>query len=305
MEIYSNEFEDKGLVKSLFDNCNRNEGLSNIIKNKGIVSIPHTNISFSGKMTANLVYHLYSLGIEKIIALGIIHGRIPSENKEDWIGGFLPSKDIINTPFGHVPLIKSDSLESKLFIRKNDFFIEKEFSLDNLFALMKFYGKENKLTDIPILPLFMKFSKNLVNDSYDVAEYVAKVLHELVDEKTAVVCTGDLMHYGHGFSSLEYMVGKPTESADLEKYFLPKIKRVIELALFKKEYDNAIAICNEIINDQQQLLPIISKYLENPDYKIFEFEFSDYSKAYEQEKPCVVASALVGYFNKNPKQENL
>lgn len=298
-KLYSEEFDDKDAIKALFHDLKFDEKFADILSSGGIISVPHTNVTLSGRMTAKLVYHLYAMKFRKIIALGIIHGR-PSQDWNELKGGFMFSGNTVDTPFGDLPLASIGDMP-EYHVRVRDEFITEEFSLDNIFALLKFFGRENGFADMPVLPIYLKLTYDPETKSYtEIARAVAQIVRLLRDKDTALICTGDLTHYGNGagYCPVEYVAGDYCDRDVLRRTFLPKIEEIMDLALVKKDYGASAKMSNEIRNDQIQLLPVISELFSSAAYKIFELEFTDYKDVWQCPPPSYVASALVGYYRK-------
>jgi len=296
--------------------------IAQILEGGGVISFPHTSIYYAGDDIARAVATLYQIGVERIIALGVLHGgtlperyrglydeflELTSSKEADdgrirdlfraFKGAFI-KRSPIETPFGRVPLYRPKELKDDV-VRENGGLLANEFSLNTLFSLLAFYAREGDLEPIPVLPLFIGLTRG-PGGSFTVASQIAERLREAIDGKMALVATGDLVHYGTAYSSPQEMGGKPTGSAELEAFFAERVRSALERACSGDYEAFYRASTEELKNDQRQIVPIICEYLGEgaASYELLQFELSDYSQILEVEPPCVVASALVGFTKK-------
>ena len=124
------QFGDKRLIKVLASN--------------GVLSFPHTVLSYSGEMVTRVVTSLYASGVDQVVALGVIHmGVLPEPYKKPFAelldpevdprvrkkhlsifqGAFIRSEK--ETPFGTIPIIKpKNNWET---IKRDDDLLANEF----------------------------------------------------------------------------------------------------------------------------------------------------------------------------------
>jgi len=292
--------------------------LTEILSCGGIISFPHTSIYYSGEPIARLVGTLYQLGIKQIIALGVLHhGVLPepfrrgyqeltllssSETPDAGRGrqlweqfrGTLLRRSPIETPFGPVPLAQAPQPAGKL-IKKNEAMLAAEFSLDIFFALLAAGARQRGIAPPSVLPLFISATRD-PQGSFAAATQLALRLTELSGPGTAIVTTGDLVHYGTAYSTAQEMADKPRGQAELEEFFLRRTQETLDLAC-RRDYQGFFRIASqELKADQRQIVPLIGEYLGGGmSYQILQFSLSDYSAILEVEPPCLVASALVGF----------
>ena len=292
--------------------------IAQILESGGIISFPHTSIYYAGEPIARAVATLYQIGVERITALGVLHGgtlperyrglydeflELTSSGEADderarelfgaFKGAFIKAAPI-KTPFGEIPLYPTKGLISDV-IRENGGLLANEFSLNTLFSLLAFHAREGDLEPIPVLPLFIGLTRG-PGGSFATASQIAERLRETIDGKTALVATGDLVHYGTAYSSPREMGGQPTDPAELEAFFAERVRSALGRACSGDYEAFYRASTEELKNDQRQIVPIICEYLgEGAGYELLQFELSDYSRVLEVEPPCVVASALVGF----------
>jgi len=210
-------------------------------------------------------------------------------------GGFVPQGDRIDTPFGGIPSERiaddraTGARTDRMGVLKN------EFSLDSFFSLMSLYAKVQDLAPISVLPIYVGMTREPVSGSFAVAADLARLLRSMRGANTAIVTTGDIVHYGTAYTPKEEMLDVGEE--DLEAFFYQQCGRVLSLALEKQDLEGAFRDSNEILrSDQRYILPVIASYLgENGQFMILSFSLSDYSQILNTPRPCVVASALVSY----------
>ncbi len=291
---------------------NGDQQLIDVISNGGIISFPHTELDYSGEMTMRVVTSLYSWGAQRVIALGVIHqGTLPEpykdkfatlldpqapakmrqENLKIFQGGFVRSHEL--TAFGNIPTVSPQTAWRR--IRKDNQLLRGEFCLEYFLSFLHF-AADHLHTDVPpVFPVYIGATFDPATGSFRIAREVADEILQWHDDKTAVVITGDLVHYGTTYSTSADMEGKPTAINELERHFLPLIERAFHLAFQQKNYPEAFRYFNEILhNDQRLLFPVVSEMLgPQPTYHIIEFHLSDYAPIWKVTPPSVVASSLV------------
>ena len=285
-----------------------------VMKNQGIVSFPHTVLEYSGEMITRVVTSLYASGVEKVIALGVIHigalakpyksyfaelldpevdFKVREKRLEVFQGAFTRSDN--KTTFGEIPLIAP--IEDWKRIRMDDSLLAGEFCLDYFLAILRLAADHFNRDPLPVIPIYSGASFDPLTDSFTLATDVAAEIAQLLGPKTAIVITGDLVHYGITYSSKEEMNEKPTTVLDLEKYFLPLVEESFHLVAKEKRYSAAFDRLNRVLHsDQRFLLPVIGELLgDDASFEILEFHLSDYAPIWNVKPPCVVASSLVTF----------
>jgi len=256
--------------------------------------------------------------VRKIVALGVLHhgtlpehylrlynefleltslGRADDERVQELFevfkGAFIRGSPI-ETPFGKIPFHLVQGIPSAV-VREDEELLAGEFSLDAFLALLALYAHERGIDPLPVLPLFVGLTRG-PGGGFVIAAQLAGWLKEIVDRETALVATGDLVHYGTAYSSPAELIGKPVGLAELRKFFLERVRDALKQAC-RGNYEAFYQISTEELkSDQRQIVPIICEYLgKGAGYEILQFELSDYSRILGAEPPCVVASALVGF----------
>ena len=138
-------------------------------------------------------------------------------------------------------------------------------------------------------------TRNPLSGSFEGAASLARALRQLVTRRTAVVATGDLVHYGRGYDVEERVRTMPTDVEALRAFFAREVEGTLRLALEDHDYEAAFARSEQVLrSDQRHLLPVLAELLgTGAESSVLEFELSDYAPILEVEPPCLVASALV------------
>ena len=273
-----------------------------------IVSFPHTALSYAGPLQARLVSAIYRPGIDRIVALGVLHGigieafrtardpsLPPNERKaafKEVAGGFSLPADTYDTPFGGYPVWRPAD-DGPIRIDRSGI-LGSEFSLDTFASILKLgadlFGEE----EIPIFPVYVGMTSDPIEGGFDLAFNLAKWLRGIVRPGTALVTTGDLVHYGTAYAG----PGEPVEDdPSLTGRFRSKVERMLDSGLIEGDLDGAYRMGTEVLkSDQREILPVIGAYLGGEgSYEIIEFDLSDYAGILDVDPPCRVASALIIY----------
>lgn len=225
------------------------------------------------------------------------------------VSGVLKSGGILSFPHTHI----EDSLEALIRIvdslyktgkRKvialgvlhnssGDGRDQKEFSLDGFEHIARMYAEVNGTEPLEI-------DKVYPPDEQDGKPYVQKLeaagkaLRDTVDGRTAVVMTGDLVHYGHAY--LKNGKENEIDARNFEKTIISWIDEGLELVYRKKDYDTFLSKHKpKAMNDQGRVAIMASAFLgDDLDYKIFYRKLSDYSNVLGAKKPTLVASVFYG-----------
>jgi hypothetical protein len=144
--------------------------IARVLEAQGIISFPHTSIYYTGESFARLISTLCQIKMEKIIALGVLHGaKLP--------GAFIPTTPI-ETSFGMIP--RHPVVQRT---KTNDELLANEFSLDAFLSLNALYAREQGLRPLSILSLYIGLTRDLAG-SFAIATQIAQWLREIVDERT-------------------------------------------------------------------------------------------------------------------------
>ena len=299
-------------VDGLLDTAEE-DGLAKLLAGGAVVSFPHTALCYAGPLQARVVAALYRSGVERVIALGVLHSgvvdayRIALDRKasiehrraalDAVSGGLLLTGESIETPFGDLPVEPTVLCEQVPMRVDTAGVLADEFSLDTFFALMRRAADRSGVSPIPVLPVFIGPTRDPIVGSFDVADRLGDWLRSSALEPgrnsgTAVVVTGDLVHYGTGYGLPD---ADPMEAGDeIERRFRGELNRTLSAALTDGDRHLAYCLSNDVLrNDQREILAVLSAALGRATHCIAHFELSDYSHILDLPPPCLVASSLV------------
>lgn len=266
-------------------------------------------------MILEVVRSMYSADISRIIALGVLHtNALPSEfdtrfenlfegtqsnsyqtDLTEFKGAFYRSKD--ESIFGAVN--RFDPPNSWEIIRQNDQLLENEFCLDYLFNLIVLTADVIDEEPIPLLPIYCGFSFDPATGSFELAKDIAQEINQLNSDDTALLATGDLVHFGNNYNKPKATRNKPKSISELEPLFYDKIERAFSAVFSEKDYSKGFELLHdELQSDQRLLLPVLSEFFSSPEvyYHFYRYRLSDYSEVWEVEKPSVVATSMYKLF---------
>jgi len=296
------------------------DSLARAVAGGAIASFPHTALAYAGPLQAQVVSSLYGSGVERVIALGVLHSGISTAYRTtldearsiatrraalaEVAGGTLLSGNADETPFGGLPLVAMAE-NWRVPIRVDRDRLADEFSLDTFLALMRRAADLRGVPPLPVLPIFVGPTRDPIDGSFAVAGRLAEWIRSVsaIDGvPTAIVTTGDLVHFGTPYGDLD---ADPSRSAeDLEVQFRFQVDRVLAAALTARDWDLAYRLSNDVLrNDQREILAVISEILGPAEHRVVHFELSDYARILDSPRPCYVASALAVY-DRLPQRES-
>ncbi len=307
--------ESRGLIEEHLDRAEEHSQTADLIRKGAILSFPHTARAYAVPLQARVVVGLHRAGVERVIALGVLHTSLipppyihhlnrlrdpsadPDARKAAFsrlAGAFLPAAGEIVTPFGDLP---TAPVAPHRLIREDAGILEREFSLDTFLALMAFYADRRGIDPLPVAPLYVGITYDPTENSFAVATELAQGLRRLIGPKTAVVTTGDLVHYGTAYGDEERISRIPEGKRPLEGYFRRETEEVLALALTRRNLRQALIRSSDVLkSDQRYIVPVIAELLgPKADYEIIHFELSDYAGILSVAPPCYVASSLVAF----------
>ena len=289
------------------------DALSTMIGSGTVFSFPHTGIDYSGPIQTRVVAALYRAGIKRVIALGLIHGslvpayRVAMDESasqgeradafEHVSGAVLPAKRDLETPFGTHPVAAvTEPMPAEIRVDADDL-LQNEFSLDTFHSVLRLTADVFQVELLPILPLFIGMTRHPITGSFETAARLAHWLREQWDDETAIVTTGDVVHYGAVYGS-EHEGVSPVS---LESRIHARLEELFANAFEERDLETAYQISlHGLKSDQREILPILSHLLgEAACAELLTFELSDYASILDTDPPCLVASALIAYQNRN------
>ncbi|MCU0289609.1 MAG: AmmeMemoRadiSam system protein B [Acidobacteria bacterium] len=232
----------------------------------GIIG-PHAGFIFSGQCTANAYKQLQispqANQIERVIVMGISHSR-------SFYGAAVSSFDFESTPLGKIPVDTeiTAKLAKEKFFQVNDQALQYEHSIENHLPFLQktLKNKNFKIVSILFGRLDKKDFKTL-----------AAIIKKYIDNKTLLVASTDLTHYGSSFdytpfrtnlesnlTQLDMGIIKPIIGLDFEEYYDYKLKTGITMCGF-----TPVGVLVEIFADKKHRVALIDYYKSgdrNKDY---------------------------------------
>lgn len=301
----------------VFSSAEKDTPLDSLVTAGSILSFPHTALRYAAIHQARVVVSLYRAGVEQVITLGVLHvwghpassslysqamdseeeASVRQEAFSFLAGAFMPIDSLTHTPFGKISFDLGALPESDVLRRDMQGLLAEEFSLDTFFSLLHYYYLSHDHPLPRIVPLYIGMTRDPLTGSFEMAREIAAALRRMITKEMAVVATGDVVHYGSGYSSQEAMAGMSTDANELKKTLSDELDKVLTQTVDKREYRLAFPALDRFLNnDQRYLLPVIAELLGNgAEHDVISFELSDYSSINDVAAPCVVASSLVAY----------
>ena len=278
------------------------------LPDRAIVSFPHTAVAYSGSLQAQVVAELYQSGIQRVIAMGVLHSHgieafqhaldemAPGLEREaayeQVSGGWLPDATEFMSPFGKLELAQPKPGDI-LRIDTNGL-LAHEFSLDTFLSIVRLGEEIYACEPLEVFPIYVGMTRHPRGKGFETASLLARRVAELWDENTAVVATGDVVHYGTPYGP------ERVKSNNLEKHFRSQLEGSFARALEDGNWPLAYRLAQTILqSDQRELLPVLGNLLGGGiKQEILAFSLSDYAPIFECAPPCVVASALIAYLER-------
>ena len=286
------------------------------IRKGAVLSFPHTTLATAGPVDARAVAALHRAGLERILLLGVLHrGSLPRQAQDSFrvalepntnpdalraalrgIGGALippPPVDRLRpclmnwNPTG-TSLLRTDRLA----------ITSREFSLDTFLAILAAYMEHVPSFSPELLPIYVGVTRTPGIPHVDVSENIAAKLSTLRASSTALVVTGDLIHYGP-FYGVDVPDNRAVDDRDRYAFRLlrDRLQATLAQTLFEGGVDDtAFRYLTELANDQRFILPIVTAWLgPHASVRLLSLEMVDYAGILGVPRPCFVASALAVY----------
>jgi hypothetical protein len=285
--------------------------VSRLVGRRAVLSFPHTALRYAGPLQARVARALYDdRTVERILALGVLHGSgievyraaldagAPAGRRREAFaavgGAFLPREKCVETPFGELPAWDT-AVTSAVRIDEAGL-LGAEFSLDTFHGVLRAAADAFGRPPLPVLSVYVGVTRDPLSGSFETAEAVADWMRAYIDPSTAVVATGDLVHYGAAYGGA-WAPGNPVARGALEKVLRPEVERVLASAFADRDWETAYRLSRERLgNDQREMLAVLSSHLGPGAWAaLLSFDLSDYSEILNVAPPCVVASALAAY----------
>ncbi len=166
---------------------------------------------------------------------------------------------------------------------------KEEFSLDGLSFMLDLVESTLGQPKIGIKKRYVVRDRSLTEPELIVKELEAKgeTLKDELDDDTALLITGDLVHYGHGYGMSE--VTEDPRTIDR------MIRADLDLLYNKRDHLGYFLSARNNLNDQTVIGLVVSTLLGSPlEYKVFSTEMTDYSEILGTKRPTIVASVHYG-----------
>lgn len=304
--------EGRGFVQRLIEKSRPDPQIMELLANGSVVSFPHTSLFHGGDLVMRVVSSLYELKPSKVIALGVLHiwglepwardyralmapGKSAKEMEELFSrlqGGFLPVEAKWETPFGSYPVRLPHPHEAVRGLPE----LEREYSLDLFFSLSLIYAREKEIEPLTISPLFIGMTAKPPGEDFSIARMLGDYLRNYVDQNTAVVATGDLVHFGTIYSPEDFIRELRSREAPVEQSLLHMVKKMLSHYLVGHDFKSGFHHAQKLNCDQRYMLPVIAEFLgPGAGFSLLEFRLSDYAPIWDVAPPCFVSSCLVAY----------
>lgn len=246
--------KDPGQLKQLLDSFfNRANSKKIPGKITGLIS-PHAGLSYSGQCAANGFKHLQSrTDLERVFLFGVSH-------RTGFYGAAVSDFHFNQTPLGNIPIDTNitAALAKEKFFSKNNRALQYEHSIENqlpflYYVLQKLNKTNGQVKIIPIL-----FSRVHPKDY----PKIAAIIKKYVNDKTVIIASTDLTHYGQNFrytpfkndknikenlTKLDMGIINPIKNLDIDAYVKYLKKTGITMCGF-----TPVAILMSIFKDGKQ-----------------------------------------------------
>ena len=230
-------------------------------KNPGkIVGVigPHAGFFYSGQCAANVYKHLHDSSlsghIERIILLGVSHSS-------SFYGAAVSTFDYNSTPLGKIPVdtgITEKLAKEKLFKVSNSV-MQREHSIENHLPFLQKALKNKKFKIVPILLSYLE-KKDF--------KPMAAIIKKYIDEKTLVIASTDLTHYGAPFGYAPFKMDVKSNLTKLDMGIIDHILRLDFDSYLAYKQKTGITMCGfipvgvliEIFADKNHTATLVDYY---------------------------------------------
>lgn len=315
-ELRGNDSRDR--ITTWLHRAHDDHSLSSIIDRRTILSFPHTALGYSGPMQACVISWLLRQRIERVITLGVIHGSLIPEYRlaaddnasceerqaatAHITGAFLPAAKSLDTPFGSLAVAQMpECMPHAIRLDETDL-LRREFSLDAFHAVLRLAADVFRVKPPAVLPVYVGMVRHPMTGSFALATPLGDWLREQWDDTTAIVTTGDVVHYGAFYGS----DNKGADVDTLATHFVQRLEEVFTTAFIERDLESAYQVSlHELKSDQREILPVLAQLLgEGAGASVEAFELSDYATILDSAPPCLVASSLIAYKNRDAWRSN-
>ncbi len=281
--------------------------LDALVDQEAILSFPHTAARCAAPLQAQVVTTLQRRQPRLVIALGVLHlSEIASYRAAtdqaatsdcraravaSLAGGFLPVENLVETPFGVLKLELAPGEVPGILRCDRDRILKGEFSLDLFLALVRLQANLERVPPLRVLALYVGLTRDPQTGSFGDATRLASAVKDLAGPDTAIVTTGDLVHFGHQYDPDERVKSMPADLDALTAHFRRETEDMLGLALMEADQASAFEHSERVLhNDQRFVLPVLAEFLGRAArFDVLEFSLCDYSSILGVEPPALVA----------------
>ena len=285
--------------------------LDHVLASGGIPSVPHTAAGYSGRMITRLVSSLYETGVQRVLALGVLHaGMLPQariardpnrpldERRKavDLLSGLImPVEERIDTAYGSLPAWRPAEDPGVAAVDRHGV-LASEFSLDTLASTLALEARIQGCAPLPLLQAYVGLIRDPIDGGFHLADSVADWVRHHWTPGTAVVTTGDLVHFGTAYGMAEDDTRQGCHFEVLASLFREEVSAMLASGIHRNDEVAYRRGSDDLHSDQREILPVLARLLgTNAGAEILEFSLSDYAGILSSPPPCLVASVLVAY----------
>jgi len=280
-----------------------------MIGKRTVLSFPHTAVDYSGQLQARVAAWLVQNGFRRVITLGVVHGslnpvyRMAADDALPYArrlasivqvtGAFTPTAESLETPFGSLAVGRL-SAAAPWGVRPDiSGLLNNEFSLDTFHAILRLATDVFQVSPLSVFPVYVGMLRHPISGSFEAAATLASWLRNQWDDSTAIVTTGDVVHYGDVYGSN----AEGPAFNHLGAHFRQRLDDLHATAFVERDLETAYQMSvQELKSDHREILPLIVRLLgEDARAELLTFELSDYAAILDTVTPCLVASALIAY----------
>ncbi|UCF10437.1 MAG: hypothetical protein JSW65_01790, partial [Candidatus Bipolaricaulota bacterium] len=242
-----------------------------------ILSFPHTFLRAAAPLQMPVLVALRAAGIRRVVALGVIHGAFlnpsyrerfaaaagePPEHAEtayaELCGGWLPCVAEHPTPHGEIALWQPQEIVAEGIRRAPAGLLDDEYSLDTFLTLARLQADAHDEPPLEICPVYVGPTRHPLTGSFSVAAAMAEAVRTVLGSETAVVATGDLVHYGWEVYEQHDRSLDGLSPDGIEEHFRGLTAETLATALREGGLQEAFArSVRDLANDQRYILPVI------------------------------------------------
>lgn len=271
-------------------------GVGETLRGGGVVSFPHTTLRDSAEPLARVAATIVDGGFASVVALGVLHlstlpepERALAEQLPRGGAGARAAFERLRGAFVEAPV---PGLGARA-VRVDPGLLAQEFSLDLFRGVLELAAARRGQRPPRVAAVYVGPTRDPDDGSLAAARDVAADVAGLLPG-AACVATGDLVHFGGGYSRPEELALAPAGLTALEAHFRRRVGEMLAQAFVASDLDGALAAARELRSDQRHLLPVLAEIVGRPARpELLSFRLTDYAEILGEARPCVVASALV------------